>query len=73
MAITMASNKKTQQTRDDAEAERTRKIKEKHLKHIAKISKNLPKIKGRKLTEDEEELAKTKRVNAGKPANKFQW
>ena len=57
-----------QQTKDDAEAEKTRKIKEKHLKHIAKITKNIPRIRGRKLTEDEEEHAETKRVNAGKPA-----
>ena len=40
----------------------TRKIKEKHLKHIAKITKKLPKIRGRKLTEDEEEHAEAKRV-----------
>ena len=44
-------------------------IKEGHLKHIAKISKNLPKIKGRKLNQEEKELAKSKHVNAGKPAN----
>ena len=51
-----------------AEAEKTRKIKEKHLKHIAKITKKLPKIRGRRLTQDERDLTETKRVNAGKPA-----
>ena len=53
------------------EAERIRKTKEKHLKHLVKISKNLPKIRGRRLTEDEEEHAKTKRVIAGKPAKEI--